>query len=263
MRTLILGAGNMGRAIRSTLEARGDTVVAAIGRDRTTVAADGSTLAPIDAAFEFSHADALLPNARLAAGTGARALVIGTTGWSHDPAATAELASIAAGSGMRIVIGPTFSVGVVLFTAVAEEAARRFGRFADYDPYVFEWHRRTKPDRPSGTAAAIAERMLPHLEHKRRARLAEGQGAPDPETLEVVSLRAGASPGMHVVGFDAPGESIELRVTARDRSAYVAGALLAADTLLADTHHRPGVTTFEQLLTDLTTSDTNHEGVLR
>ena len=133
---------------------------------------------------------------------------------------------------MRVVIGPTFSVGVVLFTAVAEEAARRFGRFADYDPYVFEWHRRTKPDRPSGTAAAIAERMLPHLAHKRRARLAEGQGAPDPETLEVVSLRAGASPGMHVVGFDAPGESIELRVTARDRSAYVAGALLAADTLL-------------------------------
>ncbi len=112
---------------------------------------------------------------------------------------------------------------------------------------------------PTGRPAprsAIAERMLPHLEHKRRARLAEGQGAPDPETLEVVSLRAGASPGMHVVGFDAPGESIELRVTARDRSAYVAGALLAADTLLADPDHVPGVTTFEQLLTDLTTTDT-------
>ena len=46
------------------------------------------------------------------------------------------------------------------------------------------------------------------------------------DTLEVVALRAGASPGMHVVGFDAPGESIELRITARDRSAYVAGALL-------------------------------------
>ncbi len=153
---------------------------------------------------------------------------------------------------MRVVIGPTFSVGVVLFTAVAVDAARRFGRFAEYDPYVFEWHRRTKPDRPSGTASAIAERMLPHLEHKRRARLAEGQGAPDPETLEVVALRAGASPGMHVVGFDAPGESIELRVTARDRSAYVAGALLAADTLLAQPDRFPGVTTFEQLLTDLT-----------
>ena len=265
MRALLLGVGNMGRAIGTALEARGDTVVASFGRE--AVASNGLTrdiaaLAPVDAAFEFSHADALLPNARLAAASGARVLVIGTTGWAHDPAATAELSAIATRSGMRVVIGPTFSVGVVLFTAVAEEAARRFGRFAAYDPYVFEWHRRTKPDRPSGTAAAIAERMLPHLDHKRRARLAEGQGAPDPETLEVVSLRAGASPGMHVVGFDAPGESIELRVTARDRSAYVAGALLAADTLLS--HPGPaGVTTFEQLLTDLTTTNATTTGADR
>ena len=262
MRALLLGAGNMGRAIRGALEARGDTVVASLGRERTTDGRprDRGTLAPVDAAFEFSHADALLPNARLAAAAGARVLVIGTTGWAHEPATPTELAAIAADSGMRVVVGPTFSVGVVLFTAVAEEAARRFGRFAEYDPYVFEWHRRTKPDRPSGTAAAIAERMLPHLAHKRRARLAEGQGAPDPETLEVVSLRAGASPGMHVVGFDAPGESIELRVTARDRSAYVAGALLAADTLLGRPDAPPGVTTFEQLLTDLTTTDTTTDG---
>jgi 4-hydroxy-tetrahydrodipicolinate reductase len=253
MRALLLGAGNMGRAIRTTLEARGDTVVAALGRDRTGV--DCSGFAPIDAAFEFSHADILLPNARLAADAGARVLVIGTTGWAHAPATQAALSTLASDRSMRIVVGPTFSVGVVLFTAVAEEAARRFGRFAGYDPYVFEWHRRTKPDRPSGTATAIAERMLPHLAHKRRARLAEGQGAPDPETLEVVALRAGASPGVHVVGFDAPGESIELRVTARDRSAYVAGALLAADTLLAHTDRFTGVTTFEQLLTDLTTDE--------
>ena len=90
---------------------------------------------------------------------------------------------------------------------------------------------------PTGRPApplAVADRMLPHLPSKRRARLPEGQGAPDPDALEVVAIRAGAHPGMHIVGFDAPGESIELRVTARDRSAYVAGAILAADRLLAD-----------------------------
>jgi dihydrodipicolinate reductase len=37
---------------------------------------------------------------------------------------------------------------------------------------------------------------------------------------------------MHLVGFDAPGETIELRITARDRSAYAAGALAAADWLV-------------------------------
>ena len=32
------------------------------------------------------------------------------------------------------------------------------------------------------------------------------------DDLEVVSVRAGSSPGMHLVGFDAPGETVELRL---------------------------------------------------
>jgi dihydrodipicolinate reductase len=56
---------------------------------------------------------------------------------------------------------------------------------------------------------------------------------------------------MHIVGFDAPGESIELRVTARDRSAYVAGALLAADRLLADPDRPAGVVPFADLVREI------------
>ena len=44
---------------------------------------------------------------------------------------------------------------------------------------------------------------------------------------------------MHTVGFDAAGESIELKITARDRSAYFAGALLAADWLVREGSNRP------------------------
>jgi 4-hydroxy-tetrahydrodipicolinate reductase len=248
MRALLTGAGNMGRAIRSALEARGDVAVAMLGRgDRP----DPGVLAPVDVAFEFSHAQALIANARYAAAAGVRNLVIGTTGWAHEAGVQTDLQRLTTESGLRVVVGPTFSIGVVLFAEVAEEAARRFGGFSDYDPYVFEWHRRAKADRPSGTAVALADRLLPHLRSKRQALLAAGSGAPDPETLEVVALRAGASPGMHVVGFDAPGESIELRITARDRSAYVAGALLAADRLLADPDRTPGVTTFDCLLREI------------
>jgi 4-hydroxy-tetrahydrodipicolinate reductase len=241
----------MGRAISAALAARGDTVVATLGRDAART--DVMPLRPVDVAFEFTHAEAVVGHARVAAATGARVLVTGTSGWIGDQAIRDELGAIAAACDMRIVAGATFSVATVLFTGIAVEAARRFGRFTDFDPYVFEHHRRTKPDRPSGTALAIAEAMLPHLRSKRRARLPEGQGAPDPETLEVVAIRAGASPGMHVVGFDAPGESIELRVTARDRSAYVAGALLAADTALADPGLPPGLITFADLLDRATT----------
>jgi 4-hydroxy-tetrahydrodipicolinate reductase len=254
MRALLTGSGNMGRAIRAALEARGDTVVAMVGRGPRP---DPASLAPVDVAFEFSHGEGFAENLRYAAAAGARDIVVGTTGWAGDKAIVTAVDETIAQHGLRVIVGPTFSLGVVLFTEVAVEAAKRFGRFPEYDPYVFEQHRRTKPDRPSGTAAAIADRMLPHLASKRRARLPEGQGAPEPDTLEVVALRAGAHPGMHLVGFEAPGESIELRVTARDRSAYVAGALLAADRLRADPARPAGRSAFADLVREITADPTS------
>lgn len=255
MRTLITGAGNMGRAITVALTERGDTVVAMLGRpDRP----DGSvtrplpnTLGPVDVAFEFSHASSVRANIDYALATGCRAIVVGTTGLADPHNGPLALDALARSAGARLVLAPTFSIGAVLFGRLAEEAARLFGRFEAYDPYLMEWHRRRKPDRPSGTAAALAERVLPFLPSKRRARLADGAGAPDAETLEIVALRAGASPGMHLLGFDADGESIELRITARDRSAYVAGALLAADRLLAEPAAPAGLIRFETLVQGL------------
>ncbi|MET0771680.1 MAG: hypothetical protein ABWZ82_01240, partial [Candidatus Limnocylindrales bacterium] len=145
MRALLLGAGNMGRAIGAALAARHDSVIATLGRDAART--DVMPLRPVDVAFEFTHADAVVGNARVAAATGARVLVSGTSGWAGDQAIRDELEAIAATCDMRIVAGATFSVATVLFTGIAVEAARRFGRFADFDPYMFEHHRRTKPDR--------------------------------------------------------------------------------------------------------------------
>ena len=245
MRALILGRGNMGRGIRDALTARGDEIVAIVGRSGGDDRPAADTLAPVDVVFEFSHGDDVLPNLRYALATGCRAIVLGTTAWSE---ARSEVTRLVEEAGATLVDAPTFSVGTVLFSELAEQAARAFGRLAAYDPYVMEWHRRAKADRPSGTAAAIANRILPHLPRKSQARLAEGSGAPSPDTLEIVSLRAGASPGMHVVGFDSPGESVELRITARDRSAYIDGALLAADWLRSDGAHPTGIVHFESVV---------------
>jgi hypothetical protein len=54
---------------------------------------------------------------------------------------------------------------------------------------------------------------------------------------------------MHLVGFDAPGETIELRLTARDRSAYAAGALAAATWLMAEPRS-PGIHPFDEVVDD-------------
>lgn len=249
MRALITGAGNMGLAIASALEARGDTVVAVVGR--STARPDASALTAIDVAFEFSHDTSLLEHVELALAAGCRAFVIGTTGWSASDESGQALARRLQALDARAVVAPTFSLGAVLFGELAEQAARLFGSFADYDPYIFEEHRRAKADRPSGTALAVADRILPYLRSKREARLAQGPGAPDPDVLEVVALRAGSHPGMHTVGFDGPGEALELRITARDRSAYVAGALLAADALMQQPD-RMGITEFTTLVRERT-----------
>jgi hypothetical protein len=52
---------------------------------------------------------------------------------------------------------------------------------------------------------------------------------------------------MHLVGFDAPGESLEMRLTARDRSAYASGAITAAEWLLAEPR-APGFHSFDEVV---------------
>jgi 4-hydroxy-tetrahydrodipicolinate reductase len=250
MRALITGSGNMGRAIAASLEARGDEVAAMAGRETGYPAA--ATLEPIDVTFEFSHDSTLLEHVELGLAAGCRAFVIGTTGWTPDGETGRGLAGRLQATGGRAVVAPTFSLGAVLFGDIAEYAARLFGSFGDYDAYLLEQHRAAKADRPSGTALAVANRLLPHLRAKREARLATTAGAPDPAVLEIVALRAGSHPGMHTVGFDGPGEALEVRIAARDRGAYVAGALLAADTLL-NQPERTGITAFTDLVHERTT----------
>ena len=249
MRALITGSGNMGRAIAAGLEARGDEVAAIAGRETGYPAA--KDIGPVDVTVEFSHHDTLLEHIDFGLATGCRAFVVGTTGWTVDDAVGSAFGARLEEHDARAVVAPTFSLGAVLFGDVAEYAARLFGRFSDYDPYLFEQHRAAKADRPSGTALAVADRLVPLLHAKRVARLATGTGAPDADVLEVVALRAGSHPGMHTVGFDGPGESLQVRIEARDRSAYVAGALLAADTL----HEQPdrsGITSFIDLVHERT-----------
>jgi dihydrodipicolinate reductase len=59
---------------------------------------------------------------------------------------------------------------------------------------------------------------------------------------------------MHLVGFDAAGETVELRLTARDRSAYAAGILAAADWLRRALCE-PGFHSFDPIVDELIARD--------
>jgi len=99
---------------------------------------------------------------------------------------------------------------------------------------------------PSGTAIDLSRRLIAVTRADSRGS-ADGPRRSGAEELDVSVIRAGAAPGMHLVGFDAPGESLEMRLTARDRSAYAAGAITAAEWLLAEPR-TPGFHSFDAVV---------------
>ena len=231
MDAIILGDGRLGRAIDDALQARGDRS-RVIGRP-VAGRHDPTMLTGADVVFDGSTADAVAANVEAALLAGCRRFVIATTGWQAD---TARVAAGLERAGAAAVVAPNLALGSAVFLRLVDEAARLFASLPDFDPYILEWHRRAKADRPSGTAREIVRRIA------RRSTA----GEPD-----VAVIRAGAAPGMHLVGFDAPSETIELRLTARDRSAYASGALAAAAWL--SRKPRPaGCHSFDAVVDELT-----------
>jgi 4-hydroxy-tetrahydrodipicolinate reductase len=243
--TIILGDGGFGRAIAAALRDRRGPEPRLFGRP----GADGhrlDRLAGGAVAFDASEGAAVVANTTALLAAGCRRIVIGTTGWDADRALVdAALRE----HGAAAVAASNFSLGVAMFGRLVDRAIELFGPLEAFDPYLVEWHRRSKADRPSGTALGLAHRVLNG--HPRKSRIAERRDAPPADDeLEVAVVRAGASPGVHVLGFDAPGETVELRHTARDRSTFATGALAAAEWLLAD--RRPaGLHGFDEVVDDV------------
>jgi 4-hydroxy-tetrahydrodipicolinate reductase len=246
---LILGDGGLGRAVETAAREatatdgnrdRGrDRAVRLLGRPATG-RHDPADLAGATLAVEASCGDAVVPNLAAVLDAGCRNVVIATTGWTVD---RPRVESLLREHGAAAVAASNFSLGVVLFGRLVDAAVELFGPLEAFDPYLLEWHRRSKRDRPSGTAADLAGRIA--AAHPRLA---------NADDLEVVSVRAGASPGMHLVGFDATGETIELRLTARDRSAYAAG-ILAAASWLERAPRESGLHAFDPIVDELIARD--------
>ena len=175
-----------------------------------------ATFLGTDVVVDASRAEAVAANVEAALDAGCRAFVIATTGWQAD---VDRVGAALRRAGAAAVVAPNLALGAALFLRLVDEAARLAGAIGGFEPSVLEWHRRSKADRPSGTAREIVRRLAA-ADHR-----IDGD--------EVAVLRSGSMPGMHVVGLDGTSETIELRLTARDRSGYATGALAAIDWLRA------------------------------
>lgn len=164
--------------------------------------------------------------------------VVGTSGWTEDKRTTL-VSQLAKHSEVGVLIAPNFSIGSVLATRFAAQAAPYFDSVE-----IIEMHHPHKVDAPSGTAVRTAELIA-------TARENAGVGAsPDATTHDPDHARGAQVDGVHVhavrlAGLEAhqevlmgtPGQQLVLRHDAFDRTSYMPGVLLGLRTVAS----RPGL----------------------
>jgi 4-hydroxy-tetrahydrodipicolinate reductase len=221
----------MGRAVSAAVEAEADLTLAARfgrpGRNGEGLVGQDSGLAAADVVIDFSTPAASAALAEVCAGRGGPALVIGSTGFDAAQLAAIESAALK----VAIVRAGNFSLGVNMLMGLVEQAARKLGPEA-YDIEVFEAHHRRKVDAPSGTALMLGEaaakgRGVPLSGVAKRGR--DGITGPRaPGEIGFSVMRGGDIVGEHSVSFIADDEILTLSHSARDRSLFARGAVVAA-----------------------------------
>ena len=189
-----------------------------------TIGADAAAASQCDVLIDFTRPEGTLANLRHA-----RAMVIGTTGFSAAQKKAIEEAS----RRIPIVMAANFAVGVNAAYKLAETAARILGD--GYDVEIVEAHHRHKVDAPSGTALKLGEvvaqalkRQLPQV--ARHGRQGETGERPAKE-IGFHAVRGGDIVGEHTVLFAGAGERVEITVRSQSRTTYAMGALRAAKWL--------------------------------
>jgi 4-hydroxy-tetrahydrodipicolinate reductase len=188
------------------------------------IGADPAQAASCDVLIDFTRPEGTLANLRHA-----RAMVIGTTGFS-----AAQRSAVAeAAKRMPIVMAANFAVGVNAAYKLAETAARILGE--GYDVEILEAHHRHKVDAPSGTALKLGEVVAAALNRRlgdvsRHGRSGETGERPAKE-IGFHAIRGGDIVGEHTVLFAGAGERVEITVRSQSRMTYAAGAVRAAKWL--------------------------------
>jgi len=150
-------------------------------------------------------------------------VLVGTSGWSAER--ITRLEKIVAGrEGAGVVIVPNFSLGSVLATSFAVQAARFFDSIE-----IIEAHHASKVDSPSGTSVRTAELMgaargsrgpvtAPHVDQRAR-----GQQV---SSIPIHSLRVHGVVARQDVVFGGEGEVLTITHETLAPSAYEAGILV-------------------------------------
>jgi len=201
-----------------------------------------AALAQADVVIDFSRPTAVRDTVH-ACRSARKPLLLGTTGFGGelDPELDAAAADIA------LLVAANTSVAAAVLMELTRRAAGSLPRTFDID--ILDFHHRTKPDAPSGTALALgraaAEGRGMELPPNAAVSGALGRPGPRPEgQIDFASIRAGDTVGVHTALFSGPGEELALTHRATDRAVFARGALAAALWLASRPPGRYGMADF-------------------
>jgi 4-hydroxy-tetrahydrodipicolinate reductase len=236
VKVAIAGAGGrMGRALIDAVEADQELDLA-VALDVASSPLVGMQAGPVRITGDLraiAQADVLIdftrPEGTLAHLKHARAMVIGTTGFTEeDKGRIAEAARR-----IPIVMAANFAIGVNATYKLAETAARMLGDA--YDVEIVEAHHRHKVDAPSGTALHLGQVVARALGRELEKNAVFGRkgdvGERKPKQIGFHAIRGGDIIGEHTVIFAGAGERVEVTVRSQSRTTYAQGALRAAKFL--------------------------------
>ena len=263
MRLVVVGAaGRMGRMLVKVIsETEGCKLTGAVEREGSiALGQDVGLLAGVgklnvligddprgaldeaEGVLDFTAPAATVEIAELAAQAGI-VHVIGTTGLAEGDFGRLRDAA----RGARVIQSGNMSLGVNLLAGLVRKVAQTLGE--DFDIEVLEMHHRMKVDAPSGTALLLGEaaaegRGIALKERSVRSR--DGHtGARRAGDIGFATLRGGSVVGEHMVVFAGQGERLELAHRAEDRSIFARGAVRAA---LWGRDKKPGYYTMADVL---------------
>lgn len=234
MKIALLGYGKMGHEVERLALAKGHQIVVTIDNEQEW---DERTelLKTADVAIEFSQPDQAFANICRCFDLHIP-IVVGTTAWYDRLEAVRERCLRERQS---LFYAPNFSIGMNMVFRMNKQLAR-FAEQYGYSISLAETHHIHKLDKPSGTAAKLANDIIAESSRYQCWSITEPYPA---DTLPIEVTREGEVFGIHSVTASSSADRITLTHEAFSREGLAQGALAAALFLIGKT----GVFTMDDL----------------
>jgi 4-hydroxy-tetrahydrodipicolinate reductase len=239
MKIALIGYGKMGKIIGVMAQKEGIEAPAIIDSEADWKKNE-TNLNTVDAAIEFSTPSTAIANIRRCFSLNIP-VVCGTTGW-EDQVETIKNECLA--NNQTLFYAPNFSLGVNVFFLLNCYLAEIMNTMDQYDLSVEEIHHLHKLDAPSGTAKALAGDLTKLIDRKKNW---VNHATSMESELPVISHRTGEVAGTHIIRYSSEVDEIEIRHTAKNRSGFAHGALMAAKWIIG----KKGFFTMDNLMDDL------------